>query len=167
MHAYMCVNDKVRACCRYSACHLLCYFPLFSTAIAWHVCFRKLSSVSVGCVCFDLTLADVWNLWCSVVFVVFACTCVCVCVCAFSAYGCRYALVWMCARHVSDLIRWILTRPRLNPPDVSAVTPPPQPPPSPPPPLQTTAITSAALHSNTVLPPADGALIRAAIMGWL
>lgn len=33
--------------------------------------------------------------------------------------------------------------------------------------FQTTTITSAALHSNTLPPPVDGALIRETIMGWL
>lgn len=132
MHMRICVW-MTKCVCIYSPCHLVCYFAPLSAAIAWHVCFRKLSSV--GCVCFSLTLADVWNSWDSVVFIVFLCTYVhiCVrkctrvhmrvCVCAFTACGCRYVLVWMCARHVSDLIRWILTRPRLNPPDVPAVTP--------------------------------------------
>lgn len=73
----------------------------------------------------------------------------------------RHMRVRMCARHGCDLIRWILTRPRLNLPDVSAV---PNPSSSQ---LQTIAITSAGLHGNAILPPVDGALIRAAIMGWL
>lgn len=61
---------------------------------------------------------------------------------------CEDSIVCCLSCHVSDLINWILTSPRLNPPDVFSWTP------------------SLGFHGNTIIPHANWALIRAAIMVW-
>lgn len=61
---------------------------------------------------------------------------------------CEVSIVCCLSCHVSDLISWILTSPRLNPPDVSDGAP------------------HLCFHGNAIIPHANWALIRAAIMGW-
>lgn len=115
--------------------------------------------------------------------------CAYMCVCTVYAHTCMFAKVNIsCFEGVgvcmlfytcfeSDLIRLILTRFRLKPQDVSNVTPSHTHPKHTPHPTlysslclspsPTTNITSVGSHGNIPLPPVDGALIRAAIMGWL
>lgn len=80
---------------------------------------------------------------------------VCVNACVYVCRGttehwlqCEVAIVRCLSCHVSDLISWILTSPRLNPPDVSDGAP------------------HLCFHGNAIIPHANWALIRAAIMGW-
>lgn len=74
-----------------------------------------------------------------------------VCVCTGTTehwLQCEVSIVCCLSCHVSDLISWILTSPRLNPPDVSDGAP------------------HLCFHGNAIIPHANWALIRAAIMGW-
>lgn len=103
---------------------------------------------------------------------------VCTCMFANANISCFEGVgVWMFSCFDWDLIRLIITRLRLKPRDVSNVTPSHTHPKHTPHPTlysslclspsPTTNITSVGSHGNVLLPPVDGALIRAAIMGWL